>query len=127
MKKIAAIILILVYGMSSSGMSVTADYCCGALSKISVSLSQDEHSKRDNQLENKKCCGHKEVSLKVKADHETSVKQNIGFSTQSFIQPAFFDVVSRLNFLNKPISQNSNGPPLFNAVPGYIFNCVFRI
>jgi hypothetical protein len=127
MKKIAAIILMLVYGMSSSGMSVTADYCCGKLSKIGVSLKQNENSKQDNQLQNKKCCGHKEVSFKVKTDHEITAKQNIDFSTQTIVQPVFFDVASSLNFLNKTIFQNSNGPPLFNAVPGYIFNCVFRI
>jgi len=127
MKKIAAIILILVYGMSSLGMSVTADYCCGKLSKLGVSLKQNENPKQDNQLENKRCCGHKEVSFKVKTDHEITAKQNIVVSTQAVVQPVFFDVPSRLNFLNKAISQNSNGPPLFNAVPVYISNCVFRI
>jgi len=127
MKKIAAIILILVYGMSSSGMSVKADYCCGKLSKIDVSLSQAENSKHDNPLENKKCCGHKEVNFKVKTDHEKNINQSINFSAQQVIQPVFPDVACNLHYSSKPVSEYSTGPPLFNKVTGYIFNCVFRI
>jgi hypothetical protein len=127
MKKITVIILMLVYGLSSSGTLISADYCCGKLSKIAVSLSQAENSKQDNQLENKKCCGHKEVNLKLKADHQTSVYQSIDFVIQPATAPVYFSVTANLNVLNKSIFAYSTGPPLYSSSCLFIKNCTFRI
>lgn len=127
MKKITVIILMVVYGMSSSGMCVSADYCCGKLSKLGVSLNQKENSQKDFLTDNKKCCDHKQVSFKVKADHQTTAKQHIDFSNQPILQPAFYTINYNWNSLNNLVLKHSTGPPLFKAVPMYISNCVFRI
>lgn len=127
MKKITVIILMLVYGLSSSGTSVSADYCCGKLSKIAVSLSEAENSKQDNQLENKKCCGHKEVNLKLKADQETYTTQTINFSIQPVILPVFCTIECNANKLSKHLTSYSTRPPLYSPSDLFIKNRSFRI
>jgi len=125
MKKLFAIVLLLVYGLSSSGMSVTLHYCCGKLDKISLYPKYD--GCKPGKISKKGCCDNKELNFKIKADQETtSHKQVSSFSAANTIQnsiTAGTDIIFRYTAVN----EYSTGPPAFHSSPLLILNCVFRI
>jgi hypothetical protein len=126
MKKLLSIVLLLVYGLSSSGMSVTVHYCCGKFDKISFSSKYDAGCKPGKLASKKGCCDNKEVNFKLKADQEpTPVKQVSSFCQDNLI-PGAADISSDLVVRNTPVAEYSTGPPL--SPPAlFITNCVFRI
>ena len=74
MKKLLAITLILVYGLSSMGTTVHFQYCCGKLEKIDFVPPVTKHCAGDkgSKIENKKCCDDKEVSLKISSEQSAA-------------------------------------------------------
>src|SRR3954468_8869325 len=73
LKKIAVIIIIMVYGLASTGAVVHLDYCCGKLSNIS--LSGEKH--RDDKcpattFHAKNCCDSKLLPLQLKGEQQLS-------------------------------------------------------
>ena len=126
MKKIIVVLIILVYGLSSTGAIVHLDYCCGRLENISLSSSQMEDCK-DVAIKAKGCCDSKQVHLKVKGEQEVSVKwasdQKLSISSINIVQGQH-----EIAIAYKPISEFSNGPPLpHSSVPLFIQHCLFRI
>jgi hypothetical protein len=72
MKKLLVIVLLLVYGVSSSGMTLHLHYCCGKLDQID--LSPVKHTcGGENKPGKKSCCDNKELNFNLKAD-QTPVK-----------------------------------------------------
>src|SRR5262245_44631136 len=62
MKKTAAILLIFIYAVSSSGFALKADYCCEKLQSIKVVLADKARDKEG-------CCKIKYQIFKVKDAH----------------------------------------------------------
>lgn len=127
MKKFAVIVLMLVYSLSSSGMSVTFHYCCGKLDNITFTSSYKNKCLDDKHFSKQKCCDNKKLDLKLKADQERSIKQlNLSISQNVFIFPTHPPVFS--SFRQKPVCELPTGPPLVtHFVPLFILNQVFRI
>lgn len=118
--------IMLGYGLSSSGMSVKLYYCCGKLERITFSSRFEPNCTGNDKSSVKKCCDKKEVDLKVKADQESATKQVsiLGLHvipTNYQVRPQAFHVNDfRLN----PFG---NGPPASSTLPLFIKNSVFRI
>ncbi|MFL5773205.1 MAG: HYC_CC_PP family protein [Flavisolibacter sp.] len=78
LKKLFSILLLLVYGLSSMGMTIHAHYCCGELEKIGL---QATVCKMDcpasTEINGKSCCDEKQVQLSLKSE----------YSNAKFIQP----------------------------------------
>ena len=72
MKKVLVIVLLLVYGASSSGMTLHLHYCCGKLDRIDLSPVQ-HHCGGESKVSKKSCCDNKELNFDLKAD-QTPVK-----------------------------------------------------
>jgi len=121
MKKAALIFLIFIYALSSTGVALTADYCCNKLQSLKLTLS-------DYSKDKGVCCKEKSQSFKVKDTHAAA---------DILIAPAInFTFIHMLNYSFQAINlayersnhfANIHAPPLSPATPDYISNCVFRI
>ena len=69
MKKLLAFILIMVYGLSSTGMTVHFHYCCGKLDKVSLEPVKGKCELSTNH-KSKPCCDSKQVTLKLKGEQQ---------------------------------------------------------
>lgn len=74
MRKSIAILLLVVYIISTSGVAIRAHYCCGKLKSINLVL--DSSSDKDKTCNNKKvtkdCCKDKVASHTIISDQKAS-------------------------------------------------------
>jgi hypothetical protein len=127
-KKVIAILLLSIYAVSTLGLSLKRFYCCGKLKSVTVSVADDQQQKRGNDDGMNDCCKTKYQFYKVKDNHVAA--DVINTPVLHIINLHLFTVPFEV--LNYPseevyVAYQSNAPPLFHAVPDYIFNCVFRI
>ena len=121
MKKIAAIFLVFIYALSTTGFALKADYCCNHLTSVKIVLADDAKNKEG-------CCSVKYQSFKVKDAHAAS-----DVVTAPLIHCDFTHILSSqseiatLSFSKNHQHVNIHAPPLLSSVPVYISNCVFRI
>ena len=126
MKKIIVIVLLLVYGLSSSGATIHLHFCCGKLDDISFS-STGQKSCSIKTFSSKNCCNSKHVEFKVKADQEAGVKWIAACkSFTKFLYPAIYN---GLMFCGKATpGEFTTGPPQKALpVPLFIQYCSYRI
>ena len=128
LKKLAIVIIMMVYGLSSTGAIVHLDYCCGKLSDISLSLPHEK--KKDDshkdKMEGKGCCDSKQLQLSVKGEQEI-VQKAADVTTVSLPPYSLNEVYFFFNGL-KEVKTFSNGPPLyFSSPPLFLQHCLFRI
>ena len=125
LKKLSLILLLIVYSLSSTGMTVNFHYCCGKLKKVEFSSAQVECGMKVKHNSSKKCCDNKQLDLKVKDDQKITESGTLVFKTIAV--PISFSALST------PHSINSNyfipsifaPPPLSKQL--CIFHCVYRI
>ena len=128
MKKVALILLIITYSMSSFGVSLKEFYCCGKLKSVSVSLVNTEKAKCNKGGLEDGCCKLEFKTLKVKDNHfasihpEALIKYSVELlSNGTTYEPLVF-TSQKVDLIN-----GSHAPPLHKGIPIYISNCVFRI
>lgn len=128
MKKIALILLICVYGLSSFGVGIRQFYCCGKLKSTTISLLQDGKGKCVKGDENSGCCKTKFKSLKVKDTHIAAddISNPVKHFTDLHLFTPSFEVMTLANDLID-IANPSHAPPAHHGIPVYILNCNFRI
>jgi hypothetical protein len=122
MKKLLAIIILLAYGLSSTGMTLHLHYCCGKLDKVDFSGPGSRHCGKDCLVKNKSCCDDKQIDLKIKSEHNPG----------KFVQ-SHFDAIKALPFEalsfhpligKKPVPEIFAPPPLKDRTALF---CVYRI
>jgi hypothetical protein len=126
MKRLFSLILLLVYGVTSFGITLHLHYCCGKLDKLSFVSKAPTACKFENSIHNKGCCNNKDYELKIKADQDVSSNQIISFAHLPF---TLFPVSSsNLFFFQKEPNLLSKGPPLILIpIPLFIKYCDYRI
>jgi hypothetical protein len=128
MKKLFIILIMLVYGLSSSGMSVSLHFCCGKLDDVSFSAQKEKScAKDDESFSKKRCCDDKHLEFKLKSDQEPSSKWIQAYKqlTTPLITSASYIFWQPQH---QPVNELATGPPLKTpALPLFIKNCVFRI
>jgi hypothetical protein len=121
-KKILVILLLLVYGFSSTGMTLHFHYCCGKLDKVDFAAPARKHcaGEENKKMGSKPCCENKELNLKI------TTTQNSGkVLYPSFTSIAIYPVQSYI-FLpasvipKKIISGFFGSPPLSTDL-----NCLY--
>ena len=128
MKKAALILLILIYSMSSFGVTFNEFYCCGKLKAISVTLSEVGKDKATKDTDKGGCCKTKLQSFKVKDTHIAAEK--ITSLTNYFVDLQLCNSTFQDIFFvsqKTTIAYKSNAPPLPTKVPIYIYNSTFLI
>ncbi|MEP6616783.1 MAG: hypothetical protein ABJA57_09405 [Ginsengibacter sp.] len=127
MKRLALILLIGVYSLSTFGVNIKQFYCCGKLKSVSIiaSANPDRPFKKDT---NDGCCKTKYKSFKVKdchlgssdivspVNHYTDLV-SFDYPFQKFISPS-----QKVDVIN-----GCHAPPLHPGVPVYISACVFKV
>lgn len=127
MKKLFIIILMLTYGLSSSGMSVSLHYCCGKLDGISFSGRHSKGCAKNNEIKKSRCCNDKQISLKVHTDQEPVAKWIQAYKSIIALplsKPALTSFTRQYITVDK-LARGT--PPLLSPVSLFIKNCVFRI
>jgi hypothetical protein len=124
MKKFLVIILLLVYGVSSSGMTLHLHYCCDKLDKID--LSPVKHScGGENKISKKSCCDNKELSFNLKAD-QTAVKLLVPAFQSPAIKPTQAEFHISSSFKAKKSEPQIFAPPPLEKNLHTLF-CIYRI
>lgn len=129
MKKIALILLICTYSLSTFGVGIKQFYCCGILQSTSITFAPKETKEKcgkENVMSD--CCKTKFTSLKVKDSHiaaddiKNSVKH---FNSLHLFTPALDAMV----LANQPmvVANTTHAPPPKHGIPIYIFCCTYRI
>src|SRR5687768_7326765 len=72
MKKLFAILILLMYGFSSTGMTISLHYCCGKLKSIDWTVPQSKSCDHKQNMGGKPCCETKLISYKDKSDQDLS-------------------------------------------------------
>lgn len=130
MKKVIAILLLIIYTTATFGFSIKRFYCCGKLKSVSFVINQN--TKANCKIGNEKngCCENKYLTLKVKDNYIATVglvnsgKHFIDFFTfTSFYQSPDFTRFQQIKTFVNP----GDAPPLHDGVPVYILNCTYRI
>src|SRR5215471_560007 len=122
MKKLVLIMLILMYGFSTMGMTINLHYCCGKLESIDLTSSSANNGSHKMGL--KACCETKQISNKEKADQENYL------STIKILRPFSETILPSAevytfkgitgNIVSATYSSLPSSPPVF------ILNCDLR-
>ena len=70
MKKLLVLIIAMIYGFSSMGMSVSLHYCCGKLKNVEWTAVQGEKCGMDHKMGTEKCCDSKYFEHKGNEPHD---------------------------------------------------------
>lgn len=128
MKKLFLISLICIYSLATMGFSLKQFYCCGKLSSISISLTQETKKTPGNGIHERSCCESKYQVFKVKDDHFSGGEINAPskhFTDLQLFIPSFTGTYFTLQ--KTTTGYKGNAPPTRPGVPLYLYNCVFRI
>lgn len=126
MKKYLIILLMLVYGLSTSGMTINLHFCCGKLDDISFSGQNSKGCEMGNHLKKPGCCNDKQVVAKLVSDQQTTAKYTQTNNEVVAIAPAVTYGLSTNLYVS--VNRLARGTPVpIVSVPIFIKNCVFRI
>lgn len=127
-KKLLVIVLMMLYGFTSTGMSLQFHYCCGKLKNIDISLSTTSVHKKcgmEHKMGAEKCC---QTKLVVSAQDDfysfSEVKANPVFFI--CLLPVSYTYTSPLNILGEAPTPAIKAPPE-SSNPLFILHRVFRI
>jgi hypothetical protein len=125
MKQLAIIMVMLMYGFSSLGITVQLHYCCGKLKNTSLAAPSHKKCCETEEKDTKGCCETK--NLENESDKAYELAQ-LAFSAlqTSYVAPLVYSSAKVLE--PQAISffpVTSNAPPLAEEI--FILNCVFRI
>ena len=113
--------MIFIYALSATGLAVKANYCCNNLKSVKLLLA-------DGAKDKDGCCKVKYQSFKIKDVHAAADILSTPALHFTFIHTlnSFFATTDDTSSKeNEFISIHA--PPLYQATPVYISNCVFRI
>ena len=129
MKKIAVILLLLVYGSATMGATIHLHYCMNEF--VGWSLGHDKKDKECGRcgMKEKKsgCCKDEHKQVKLKTEHQKSTSVQF---FQFLDVPALIIPIADYPFAESPISlasPTSNAPPDIPCEQLYLLNCVFLI
>jgi len=127
MKKILVIVLLLVYGLSSTGMTLQLHYCCGKLKSVQLAPVQDPGCGNKHKMGSKPCCETKNINSKSKADQDNyrlvyKILNPVTFPLWHHIEPGLSLNAPELQFT----PQVFKSPPL-QSQSLFLLNRVFRI
>lgn len=125
-KKLVTIIMIMLFGLSSSGATIQLHYCCGKLKSMSWGHVQEKDCGMQGKMGSKLCCETKSISAKEQAKGHELYTVSLGANIP--VEPAiiYHEIPSLILYeqeIAKPVIHSS--PPLTEDI--LILNCVFRI
>ena len=111
MKKIAVLLILMVYSLASLGISLNYFYCCGKLKEVTIIIAPP-HTKDCKSGKGKKCCENKTVSHKISVDQ----KSNQDSSVEPMVMLPF--TISNFDYFSQSsISNNRDAKPVYKKPP----------
>lgn len=127
-KKFIVIFLLMVYGLSSSGMTVQFHYCCGKLKSVELKPAEPTTCKHGkHKMTGKKCCESKTVELKVKKDQKAEGTTSLKFFNQLAETRDFVYEPDSVIRIIRQLSPVAFAPPPDLPTSLFILYCVYRI
>jgi hypothetical protein len=120
--------LMLVYGISSNGMTLQLHYCCGKLKKVDFSIPKEKDCNKSNKhkMGSKPCCDTKPFVFKINKDLLPAKVVVPHF--QSFVLPPLVQEAMASNpVIGKKLLPEVFASPPVSAPPRYIIHCTFLI
>ena len=121
----------LVYGVSSSGMSITLHYCMSEFAgwELSAEPSSAPCDTCGMKKQDRKGCCHDEKKTVKSEKDQKNVEQSLSFvkAPVTFINSNYSLYASSYLLNTAKELPFSHTPPLPPTVPYYIYNCNFRI
>jgi hypothetical protein len=124
LKKLVVILLLVVYGVSSSGMTIQFHYCCGKLKSVQLSTVTEKQCGMKHSMFSKPCCSDKQVELKLKGDQKTE-QAKFGFFAPVQMNKPELSLNVRSVVSQTIVPEIYAPPPLTHSL--YTFHCVYRI
>ena len=118
--------LLLVYGFSSSGMTMNLHYCCGKLKSISWSSVPGKGCGKDHKMGSKPCCETKQIGSKEKGDQENPqfISKKVILFTEAIRPPGEVSIIRHLPLQSGFVPL---APPAISSPPLFILHCIYRI
>lgn len=125
MKKLLVIALMLVYGLSATGMTLHLHYCCGRLDGISLSPAPPKKCPGYRYMSQKSCCDHQQVQFRISAEQHPAKYFQTAYDGLAVPAPLAPYGISRQAIIGKPLPEVFAPPPLPKDFR--ILYCVYRI
>ncbi len=127
MKKAFIILLMLMYGASSFGMSLHFHYCCGKLDKVDFSSLKNKQcdSGKYHNMGGKPCCDNKQVSLNIKSDQDPGKVLHFPFHHIA-VKPTQSDFLISSPVATKKLLPEIFAPPPLQKNFTQLY-CIYRI
>jgi|SRR6476661_4071211 len=127
MNKLLIIMLMLVYGFSSTGMTLQLHYCCGKLKSIELAPVKDPGCGNQHKMGSRPCCETKNIHSKTNSDQDS---YQLVYKISNPSTPVIFlthgsDLLVTSNE-SKVVFQGYASPPL-QSRSLFLLNRVFRI
>jgi hypothetical protein len=127
MKKLLVIMLMLVYGFSTTGMTLQLHYCCGKLKSVELAPVKDPGCGNQHKMGSKPCCETKNINSKSKADQDT---YQLVYKISNPSTPVIFLTHSTdllvTSSESKDVFRGYTSPPIHSRAL-FLMNRVFRI
>jgi hypothetical protein len=125
-KRIAVILLLLIYIVSVYGITINKFYCCGKLADVSLALNTPFKSDC-KATSGSDCCKTVKANFKVKDNHFSAKTDLTLKNSFALITPVFFIPASPERITLKEVhAYNSQAPPV-QRDPLYILYSNYRI
>jgi len=125
-KRVAVILLLLIYTASVCGITITKFYCCGKLAGVSLSVSpalKSDHKAASGS----DCCKIVKANFKVKDNH-VSAKTGLSLKKSfALVDLVFFNPASLEKIALKELQGYNSEAPHVQRNPLYILYSSYRI
>ncbi|HNP23004.1 MAG TPA: hypothetical protein PKM63_03295 [Panacibacter sp.] len=128
MKIFVGIFLLLIYSVSSTGMTLHFHYCCGKIDKIDLSPVKKDNCPEKKHIDSKSCCDDRHIELKIKDSYQNDAAvKNIDklLVADSHIDHGITAVISLIT--NETLSGPNNSPPLLHSTGYQQLYCIYRL
>jgi hypothetical protein len=127
MKRFGVIACVLLYAVSSLGVTVRQFYCCGRLESTSFAINSFGKGNHNDNSENKGCCDTRYQSFKVKDNHVPASEVNSPALVASAVHHFYSVLLLPVTSADKAAPTANHSPPPCAGNSIYIAICVFRI
>jgi hypothetical protein len=126
MKRCFILLMMLIYGVTSSGMSVKLHYCCGELDGITFISKHSNGCAEGHETMTEGCCSDQQLAAKLDGDHKHSQL----IIVQKLVEHAAYQLPRFVHPVNISTTDNEVNTSLLlprTSVPIYLKNSVFRL
>jgi hypothetical protein len=132
MKKVAALLIFIAYGLASAGTSLHVHFCCGKLDNITLVPVQKKNCKENCSKEKEgcvkevvQCCNNAQIDLKLHAEQTAPAVFHFDAHPPLFEVSPFLALTTEDVAVRQPLPADFLPPPLSQSY--LTLFCVYRI